>query len=94
MTVYGIMRGRGHEEAIRLLGAEFDGFLVQDGWSVYYQFTSTFHQSCTRCLINRCSEMYENASAGAAVFPGKVKAILLNGPRNISPMNSSICSHT
>jgi transposase len=78
-TVYGIMPGRGYDEAVRLLGAEFDGFLIHDGWSVYYKFLSAFHQSCTRHLINRCNEMLESASPAAGTFPNNVKAILLKG---------------
>ena len=78
-TVYGIMPGRGYDEAVRLLGAEFDGFLVHDGWIVYYQFKSAYHQSCNRHLINRCNEMLETASPRAAAFPRNVKAILLKG---------------
>jgi len=78
-TVYGIMPGRGYDEAVRLLGAEFDGFLVHDGWIVYYQFKPAYHQSCNRHLINRCNEMLESASPEAAAFPRNVKALLLKG---------------
>jgi transposase len=78
-TVYGIMPGRGYDEAVRLLGADYDGFLVHDGWSSYYKFQNAFHQSCTRHLINRCNEMLERSSPAAAVFPSNVKAILLKG---------------
>jgi transposase len=78
-TVYGIMPGRGYEEAVRLLGANYDGFLVHDGWSIYYKFQEAFHQSCSRHLINRCNGMLQSASTAAAAFPFKVKAILLKG---------------
>lgn len=78
-TVYGILPGRGYDEAVTILGADFDGFLVHDGWSIYYQFESAFHQSCNRHLINRCHEMIKGASAGAAAFPLKVKGLLLQG---------------
>ena len=78
-TVYGILPGRGYDEAVQLLGAEFDGVIVHDGWSVYYQFESAFHQTCNRHLINRCNEMLETASPGAAIFPQAVKSVLLKG---------------
>jgi len=78
-TVYGIMPGRGYDEAVRLLGADYEGFMVHDGWSIYYRFEKAFHQSCTRHLINRCNGMIESSSAAAAVFPSNVKAILLKG---------------
>jgi len=78
-TVYGIMPGRGYDEAVRLPGADFEGFLVHDGWSIYCRFEKAFHQSCARHLINHCNEMVESASPAAAVFPGNVKALLLKG---------------
>jgi transposase len=78
-TVYGILPGRGYEEAVRLLGAEFEGFLVHDGWHIYAQFTAAFHQTCTRHLINRCNEMLATTSRATAAFPRQVKAILLKG---------------
>jgi hypothetical protein len=76
---YGIMPGRGYDEAVRFLGAEYGGFLVHDGWSIYYRFENAFHQSCTRHLINRCNEMIESSSPAAARFPSNVKTILLKG---------------
>jgi hypothetical protein len=33
LTVYGIREGRGYDEAASLLGADFEGVLVRDGWS-------------------------------------------------------------
>jgi len=78
-TVYGIMPGRGYDEAARLLGEDYDGFIVHDGWIVYYRFKKAFHQSCTRHLINRCNEILQSASTAAAMFPHNVKAILLKG---------------
>lgn len=78
-TVYGILPGRGYEQAVQLLGEDFDAFLIHDGWSIYYQFIHAYHQSCNRHLINRCDLLLENAKPGAAVFPRAVKAILLKG---------------
>jgi len=57
VTVYGIFRGRGFEEAAALIGADYNGDLVRDGWAPYRRFELAFHQSCTRHLINRCDEM-------------------------------------
>jgi transposase len=78
-TVYGILPGRGYKEAARLLGEEFDGFLVHDGWHIYDQFTAADHQTCTRHLINRCDEMLQSASPATAAFPCQVKVLLLKG---------------
>ena len=78
-TVYKIQHGRGYPEAVKLLGANFDGFLVHDGWKPYYQFESATHQSCQRHLITRCDEMIKMASSAGAVFPVTVKDLLLQG---------------
>lgn len=78
-TVYGILPGRGYDEAAWLLGEHFAGLMVHDGWSPYYGFQKAWHQSCTRHLINRCDRMLEASSPAAAVFPLNVKAILLKG---------------
>lgn len=78
-TVYGILPGRGYEEALTLVGADFDGVLVHDGWRPYYRFESAFHQSCNRHLINRCNGMIDVASPGGKVFPSHVNQILCTG---------------
>jgi len=78
-TVYGIFPGRGFEQAAQLLGADYEGILVHDGWSVYWGFPSAFHQSCQQHLIRRCSEMVQNQSARAAAFPLAVKRLLQKG---------------
>jgi transposase len=44
-TVYAILPGRGFEEAAGVLGADFAGILVRDGWAPYRQFTEARHQT-------------------------------------------------
>ncbi len=44
VTVYAILPGRGYEQSVTILGADYDGFLVHDGWAPYYRFRSAFHQ--------------------------------------------------
>jgi transposase len=53
-TVYCIQPGRGFEEAAAVLGADFDGVLVRDGWAPYRQFTAAAHQTCLAHLLRRC----------------------------------------
>ena len=36
VTVYAILRGRGYAQSATILGADYDGFLVHDGWAPYY----------------------------------------------------------
>ena len=43
VTVYAILPGRGYEQSILILGAEYDGFLLHDGWAPYYRFHFAFY---------------------------------------------------
>ena len=76
VTVYAIQPGRGFEQAAAVLGADFDGFLVRDGWSIYRQFVRATHQSCLAHLLRRCREMTLTAGTGGAELPRTVQAIL------------------
>src|SRR5437867_3982836 len=79
VTVYGILPGRGYEQSVAILGAEYDGFLVHDGWAPYYRFRLAFHQSCLAHLLKRCREMAQIASPAAAAFPQAVEHLLQTG---------------
>ncbi len=76
VTVYAILPGRGYEQSVVILGADYQGFLVHDGWAPYYRFAMAFHQSCLRHLLARCKEMAQIASPAAAAFPLAVKDLL------------------
>ena len=76
VTVYAILPGRGYEQSVAILGAEYDGFLVHDGWAPYYRFQVAFHQSCLAHLLRRCREMALVASPVAAAFPRDVEHLL------------------
>ena len=76
VTVYAILPGRGYEQAAAILGAEYDGFLIHDGWAPYYRFALAFHQSCLAHLLRRCREMAQIASPAAAAFPQAVEHLL------------------
>jgi transposase len=53
-TVYRIQAGRGFDEAATVLGADFAGVLIRDGWAPYRQFTKAAHQTCLAHLLRRC----------------------------------------
>jgi transposase len=53
-TVYAIQPGRGFEEAATVLGPDFAGALVRDGWPPYRRFTQAVHQTCLAHLLRRC----------------------------------------
>ncbi len=76
VTVYAILPGRGYEQAMTILGAEYDGFLVHDGWAPYYRFEYAFHQSCLAHLLKRSREMAQVASPAGVVFPRAVEDLL------------------
>lgn len=76
VTVYNIARGRGFAEASSVLGEDYDGKLVADGWAVYRLFEQAVLQTCLAHLLRRCSQMIERARGGAVHFPRKVAAIL------------------
>ena len=76
VTVYAILPGRGYEQAVAILGAAYDGFLIHDGWAPYYRFPFAFHQSCVAHLLKRCREMAQVASPAALAFPRAVEDLL------------------
>jgi transposase len=76
VTVYAILPGRGYEQSVAILGAEYDGFLIHDGWAPYYRFALAFHQSCLAHLLKRCQEMAQVASSSALAFPRAVEHLL------------------
>jgi transposase len=73
-TVYRIQPGRGFEEAAAVLGADFAGVLVRDGWAPYRQFTAAAHQTCVAHLLRRCRQVA--ADHPHATFATDVQAIL------------------
>lgn len=75
-TVYAIPRGRGFPEAASVLGSEYEGVLVADGWAPYRSFTKATPQTCLAHLLRRCREMLDLAQGGAVRFPRQVQKIL------------------
>ena len=78
VTVYAILPGRGFSQLAWIVGADYEGFLVHDGWAPYYKFAgeNAFHQSCLNHLISRCKDLAEILSRSAARFPLAVKSLL------------------
>jgi hypothetical protein len=60
VTVYAILPGRGFEQAARVLGADFDGFLVRDGWSIYRQLS----KPCTKACLASAAALPRNDPGG------------------------------
>jgi transposase len=75
-TVYTVDPTRSGKVAADLLGADYSGIMIHDGWSPYDNFTDAVHQQCLGHLLRRCHEMAETATGGAVIFPRRVKELL------------------
>jgi transposase len=78
-TVYSIQPGRGFEEAAAVLGADFDGVLVRDGWAPYRRFTWAVYQTCLAHLLRRCRTLIRDRDERR--LAPRVQAILQQGLR-------------
>lgn len=76
LTCYVIDRQRGLEVAERVLGRDYAGGLIHDGWAPYDKLWRATHQQCLAHLLRRCVELIESATRGAVRFPRQVKAVL------------------
>lgn len=75
-TYYAIDPTRSHEPAEWLLGIDWEGTLVHDGWSAYDLFQKAFHQQCVRHLQRRCQELLTTAVGGAMHLPRAVLKLI------------------
>ena len=76
-TVYAICPGRGFDDATTVLGADFDGVLVRDGWVSYRCYRAALHQSGLNQLLRRCKELQEDHPD--SLWAGQVQAVLQTG---------------
>jgi transposase len=74
-TCYAIDAARGYEVAAAVLGADYAGVLVHDGWAPYDRFTTARHQQCLAHVLRRCRELLETATRGAVRFPRAVQTL-------------------
>src|SRR5262249_16889040 len=68
-TAYVIDPTRSGSVAEDILGLDYDGTMIHDGWSPYDQFKDARHQQCLNHLLRRADEMEANATRGAVIFP-------------------------
>ena len=71
---YAIQAGRGFPQAAAILGADFDGVLVRDGWAPYRRFTHAAHQSCLAHLLRRSRDLATDYPRAA--WPARIHAVL------------------
>lgn len=71
-TCYAIDSHRRADALEEVLGLDWEGTLVHDGFASYDRFTSASHQQCLAQVLRRAREMLEDARGGAVRFPGQV----------------------
>jgi transposase len=78
-TAYVIDPARSGAVAEAILGLDYDGTMIHDGWSPYDQFKDARHQQCLNHLVRRADEMAATATRGAVCFPRRVAELLRAG---------------
>ena len=73
-ALYAIQPGRGFAQAASVLGPNYAGVLVRDGWQGYRPFTAAGHQTCLAHLLRRCRELRELSPRER--WPRRVAALL------------------
>jgi transposase len=59
-----------------ILGADYAGVMIHDGWSPYANFEQARHQQCLGHLLRRCHELLQTAVRGAVRFPRRIQELL------------------
>jgi transposase len=77
-TAYVIDPTHSSSVAEDILGLDYAGTMIHDGWSPYDRFVDAHHQQCLQHLLRRCDEMAV-ASRGAVCFPRRVAELLRTG---------------
>jgi transposase len=78
-TAYVIDPTRSGAVAEDILGLDYDGTMIHDGWSPYDQFEKALHQQCLNHLLRRADAMAATATRGAVRFPRRVAELLRTG---------------
>ena len=74
-TCYAIDPQRGAAVLEQVIGSDWDGTLVHDGWAPYDRFTAATHQQCVAHVLRRARELLAEATRGAVRFPRQVLAL-------------------
>jgi Transposase IS66 family. len=75
-TVYVIRPSRGVDVPAEVLGMDYDGRLVHDGWAPYDRFIYARHQQCLVHLLRRANEIIEQRGRSAARVVRRIKTFL------------------
>lgn len=91
-TLYVIRPSRGHDVAADVLGLDYAGHMVHDGWQPYDRFVYASHTQCNAHLLRRCGQLVEDACGRAVTFPRQVKRLLLQGLALRDARDAGFCS--
>jgi transposase len=75
-TAYVIDPTRSGVVAERILGPDYAGVMIHDGWSPYNTFAHASHQQCLGHLLRRCHDLLATATRGAVRFPRRIQGLL------------------
>ena len=78
-TAYVIDPTRSADVAADILGLDYAGTMIHDGWSPYDRFHEASHQQCLSHLLRRSDAMAAAATRGAVCFPRRVAELLRAG---------------
>lgn len=74
VILYAIQTGRGFPQAAAVLGANFAGVLVRDGWAPYRRFDHAAHQTCLAHLLRRSRALATDHPRAA--WPAQIHTVL------------------
>jgi transposase len=75
-TAYAIDARRKADALERLIGIDWSGTLVHDGFASYDRFRAATHQQCLGHVLRRVRELEAQAKRGAVHYPRKLIALL------------------
>lgn len=75
-TLFRIRPSRGYDVPEQVLGADWNGTMIHDGWSPYDRFKQALHQQCLGHFQRRAKAILEFATRGAVRFPRAVLELL------------------
>ncbi len=78
-TAYAVAPSRGADVVEELLGLDYAGIVVRDGWAPYRQLTEAEHQTCLAHLLRRCDELREDSWGRGREVPNLVARLIQDG---------------
>ena len=71
-TCYQVARRRSADILEAVIGRDWQGTLIHDGYSSYDRFTAAIHQQCLFHVLRRARDMLAEATRGSVYFPRQV----------------------